>query len=83
MMDKKKVEKLYLEIKALIAFKMSKDDKVPAEIIENLYLGSIGSALSKKMLIELKITHVVTAMDKMKNAFDDCFKYKAIKLADT
>ena len=50
-MDKKKVEKLYLEIKALIAFKMSKDDKVPAEIIENLYLGSIGSALSKNMLL--------------------------------
>jgi len=75
-MDRKKVEKLYLEIKALIAFRMSKDDKVPAEIIENLYLGSIGSALSKNTLLELKITHIVTAMDKMKNAFEDSFKYK-------
>jgi len=37
-------------------------DPIPNEIIPHLFLGSVGSATSKKQLKKNKITHILTAM---------------------
>jgi hypothetical protein len=55
----------------MTALKMSRTDKTPAEIIQNLYLGSIGTALSKEKMKEIGITHILTAADKLKPPFAD------------
>lgn len=35
------------QIKAIVALKMQKQDCIPSEIINGIFLGSIGAALSK------------------------------------
>jgi len=60
-----------------------RNDGRPSEIIPGLYLGSVGSALSKKILLELEITHVLSVMDKMKTPFPNDFKYKQIEVYDS
>ena len=50
----------------MYALQYTKTDKYPNEIIPHLYLGSVGAALSKDVMIELKIKYVLTAMDEMK-----------------
>jgi len=46
-------------IKALCALKMTKTDPHPVEIIEGLYIGSIGAAMKKENLKAAGITHIV------------------------
>ena len=41
---------LYLTIKSFIAVKKMKDDSIPSEIIDKLFLGSIGTALKLETL---------------------------------
>lgn len=43
--------------------KLKKTDGIPVEIIPNLYLGSVGAFMNKEKLKELKITHVVSALE--------------------
>jgi hypothetical protein len=38
-----------------------KTDNLPIEIIENIYIGSIGASMNKTSLEELKITHIIIA----------------------
>ena len=48
--SKDKINKIATLLKAIMALKMTKDDKQPAEVIPNLFIGSIGSAMSKDIL---------------------------------
>ena len=50
-------------LQVLTAIKMKKKDGIPAEIIPNLYLGSVGAFMNKDKLKELGITHVISALD--------------------
>lgn len=62
---------------------MMKEDNKPIEIIPNLYLGSIGSALSKETLTQFNIKFILSALDNIKEAFPNLFTYKFIKLLDS
>ena len=80
---KKRIEQLALQIKALCALRLAKQDNQPAEVVEGLYQGSIGAALNKDNLKKLGITHVLTCADKIKPSFPDEFTYKCIPALDT
>ena len=49
--------------KYMSAKKISATDKIPAQIDENVFLGSIGAAMNKAGLLSLKITHVLTVAE--------------------
>jgi len=71
------------EIKAIVAINHMRNDGRPAEIVPGLYLGSVGAALSKKTLLGLGITHVLSVMDKMKTPYPNDFSYKQIEILDS
>jgi len=65
----KKLQNLLLQIQTLLALKHMREDKTPIEVIENLYIGSIGAALSKEELKKNGISHIVCASSQIKEAF--------------
>ena len=38
-----------------------KNDNLPIEIIDNIFIGSIGASMNKQSLKELEITHIIIA----------------------
>ena len=38
-----------------------KNDNLPIEIIDNIFIGSIGASMNRKSLEEFKITHIIVA----------------------
>jgi len=56
-------------MKAMTAMRLSRDDSQPAEIVDRLYLGSVGAAFSKDSLTQNKITHILTCADKIQPRF--------------
>ena len=58
-------------IKAMTAMKLTREDKVPSEIIPGIYLGSVGCAYNQESLREHKITHILTCADKIKPRFPE------------
>lgn len=72
---------MFTKYKTLVAIKLIKNDCEPAEILQNLYLGSVGTALSKRKLEELKITHILSVVESMKIPFESVKKknYFSIK----
>lgn len=83
-LDQKKVEQLYLYIKAILVVKLTKTDNQPAKVLENLYLGSIGAAMCKATLEQFGIKKVLSALDKKtKEPYADLCDYKFIQLQDT
>ena len=67
----KRMDFMATQIKALVALKMQKQDNIPVEVSKGVYLGSIGAALSKPVLKQCGITHVLTAAGKIKPAHPD------------
>jgi hypothetical protein len=60
-----------VQMKALLGLQKMKSDGLPVEIIEGLYIGSIGCALNKKTLHNFGITDILCCCDKVKMAFPD------------
>ena len=60
---------LYLAIKAMTAMKLSKEDNQPAEIVERVFLGSVGAAFNKESLQRNGITHILTCADNINPRF--------------
>jgi len=56
-------------IKALTAMKLTKEDAQPGKVYDDLYLGSIGCAYNKKVLLEHGITHILCCASKIKPRF--------------
>lgn len=52
---------------------MIQEDNLPIEIIDNLFIGSIGAASNKDALKANNITHVVVAARKIEQFFPDVF----------
>ena len=48
-----------------------KEDNLPIEIIDNLYIGSIGAASNKEGLKSNNITHVIVAAGRIEKFFPD------------
>ena len=42
----KRIEMLMIALKAMTAMRLTREDKIPAEIIPGVYLGSVGCAYS-------------------------------------
>ena len=66
---------LYLAIKAMTAMKLSKDDNQPAEIVDRLFLGSVGAAFNKDSLTRNGITHILTCADNIQPRFQSVSKF--------
>ena len=62
---------MILMFKTMTAIKLAKDDKTPAEIVDGLYLGSIGAAYNKESLELHGITHILTCADSIKPRFEN------------
>lgn len=66
---KKKVQTLIIAIKAMTAMRLTRDDSQPAEIIDRMFLGSIGAAFNKESLSGNGITHILTCAAKIQPRF--------------
>ncbi len=75
--------KLMTFIKFYSTMKILKEDNKPVELVDNLFIGSIGAAHNKKALKESGITHIVIAASGLKKLFPDDFKYLQFDLLDS
>lgn len=57
------------------------DDKI-YPIIDRLYLSNIATAANREVLLDLGITHIVTAVIGVKPMYPEDFEYKCINLRD-
>lgn len=55
-----------------------KTDNLPVEIIEGVFIGSIGAAMNKKALEENKITHIIVAAQGIKEYHPEVKSYITI-----
>jgi protein-tyrosine phosphatase len=75
----KNLEKMILLFKAITTMNMLKNDNLPIQIIDNLYIGSMAAAQNKDALVNCKITHIVNSASALKNAFPNDFEYLRIE----
>lgn len=76
-------DKLLNSLRILLAFRHAKTDSIPAQITNNLYLGSVGAALTQPVMKELGITHILTVADNLNPMFPEEFMYKTVSLLDS
>jgi len=79
---KKSLKLLFTKLTVILAGKYVKTDNMPIEIIENLYIGSIGSALSRDNLKNTGIRAILVCAN-LKEAFPDEFRYKGMNIKDS
>lgn len=48
-------------------------DSIPAEVVPGLFIGSVGSALSKKSLAQCQISDILSVMDKIRPFYAGVF----------
>ena len=63
--------KFLTEFQETLAKKHGNDDKVSVEIIDNIFLGSLASAMNLKNLQTNKITHILTIIDVVSFPFPE------------
>ena len=73
-----KITKYLMIFRAISMINILKNDKLPIEIIEGLYIGSVGAASNEEKLLENEITHIVNLACTVKNYYPDKFKYLQI-----
>ncbi|KAK9060577.1 hypothetical protein SSX86_021283 [Deinandra increscens subsp. villosa] len=69
-------------LRAVYATKYVKDDNVPSQIEEGLYLGSVGAANNKTLLKSLNITHILTVSGSIPPSYPNDFTYKVVAVHD-
>ncbi|KNA22757.1 hypothetical protein SOVF_031510 isoform B [Spinacia oleracea] len=69
-------------LRAAYATRFVKDDNVPCQIEEDLFVGSIGAANNKAALKRNNITRILTVAGSMAPAYPNDFTYKVIEVAD-
>ena len=58
-------------MKALTAMKLCKEDCIPGQVYEDIYLGSIGTAYNKEAMQKLGITHIMTCAANINPRFKE------------
>ena len=53
------------------SLKLMKEDQYAVEILDNLFIGSVGVSTNKEELINKKITHIVCAAGSLKPNFPE------------
>ncbi|KAH7435288.1 hypothetical protein KP509_06G057800 [Ceratopteris richardii] len=64
-------------------FNNNKDDNLPCEIQEGLFLGSIGAAYNKGELLRHKVTHILSVENMVEPLYPLEFKYKRVEVRDS
>ncbi|CAA7012968.1 unnamed protein product [Microthlaspi erraticum] len=59
-----------------------REDNVPSQIEEGLYLGSVAAASNKNVLKSYNVTHILTVASSLRPAHPDDFVYKVVKVVD-
>ncbi|KAJ9154369.1 hypothetical protein P3X46_027713 [Hevea brasiliensis] len=59
-----------------------KEDNIPCQIEQGLFLGSVGAANNKDILKSKNITHILTVANTLAPAYQNDFIYKVIGVAD-
>ena len=77
------VNSLMKQIRMILALKYCKTDNCPSEVVPGLFIGSIGAAMSKNILIELGITHILCVAESINQIFPKDFTYKIVKILDS
>ncbi|CAK8563552.1 unnamed protein product [Lathyrus sativus] len=80
--DESMKKQIAVILKVMLLNKSLKEDNIPCEIDEGLFLGSIGSAGNKVGLKNVNVTHVLTVAGKIAPAHPGDFVYKVIDVAD-
>ncbi|KAL8263241.1 hypothetical protein R6Q59_024590 [Mikania micrantha] len=75
-------ERMAALLRAVYATKYVKDDNIPSQIEEGLYLGSVGAANNKTLLKSLNITHILTVASSLPPAYPNDFTYKVVDVPD-
>mmetsp|Transcript_26706 Transcript_26706/g.48103 ORF Transcript_26706/g.48103 Transcript_26706/m.48103 type:complete len:124 (-) Transcript_26706:1081-1452(-) len=81
--EDEKYKRVLMQIRTLFAITHIKNDKEPTHILNGLYLGSIGPAMSRDVLVRHGITHVLTVADSIKPSFPDIISYKVLPILDS
>lgn len=79
-LDKAKMAKI---LRACLLAKYLRNDNVPSELQQGLYLGSIGAALNKGLLQNLNVTHILSVVNAVDIPFPHDFKYLRIEVLDS
>ncbi|GKV38577.1 hypothetical protein SLEP1_g46468 [Rubroshorea leprosula] len=69
-------------LRAINVTRFFKEDNVPCQIEEGLFLGSIAAANNKNALKSSNITHVLTVASSLRPAHTNDFVYKVIPVLD-
>lgn len=75
-------ERIAALLKVIQVSKILKDDNIPCQIEEGLYLGSLGAANNRSALKGLNVTHILTVAHSLAPAHPNDFVYKVIEVAD-
>ncbi|KAL2653722.1 hypothetical protein R1flu_021850 [Riccia fluitans] len=78
--DKQKMAKI---LRAFLLAKYLRNDSVPAELEQGLYLGSVGAAFNKGLLQNWNVTHVLAVAGGVDMPFPRDFKYMRIEVLDS
>lgn len=79
---KRNLKLLFTKLTVILAGKYIKEDNMPIEVIENLYIGSIGAALTKENLKNTGIKAILNCAN-LKTAFPEDFEYKSMNIKDS
>ncbi|KAK4405679.1 Dual specificity protein phosphatase 1 [Sesamum angolense] len=75
-------ERIAALLKVIQATKIVKEDNIPCQIEEGLYLGSLGAANNRSALKSLNITHILTIAISLAPAHPNDFIYKIVEVPD-
>uniref|UniRef100_A0A175YJK2 Uncharacterized protein n=1 Tax=Daucus carota subsp. sativus TaxID=79200 RepID=A0A175YJK2_DAUCS len=77
-LDEAYSEEVAVILRAMYAAKRAKENDVPDQIEEGLYLGSIGAANNRSVLKSLNVTHILTVASSLPPSYPNEFKYKIV-----
>ncbi|KAK1318039.1 Dual specificity protein phosphatase 1 [Acorus calamus] len=76
-------DKIVACLRAIYAAKYVKEDNIPCQIEQGLFLGSVGVAYNKDALRSLNVTHILIVAKSLEPAFPNDFIYKKIDVLDS
>lgn len=74
---------MFVKIETNIAKRHANTDPTPCHILDDLFIGSIGSASNKENLKKTGITHIISCLDFTFMPFEGDFKYLHIPVLDS
>ena len=81
--EQQKIINIFAMFRVFSTMKMLKEDNIPIELINGLFIGTVGAAMNYKILKEKGITHIICAAMNIKEYFPKQFKYLTVKLLDS